>query len=236
MIRKGQDNLSPEESYRLKRLWIEAAFAGTVMESRVAQLKGDVEYHITGLPVAEDTFGVQVFKQMAISAPLAMAIIFLLMWLFFRSALVILPAIYDALIATTATMSLLVITGNTIHIMSSMIPIFIVPIAVLDDVHVISEFFDRYQKTKSRKETIKELMSGLFTPMLYTTLTTAVGFASLALAPIPPVQVFGLFVAFGVIVAWLCSILLYPSSGFDFQIPTDLSYHHNTIGLGILHE
>ena len=33
---------------------------------------------------------------------------------------------------------------------------------------------------------------------------------------------------------WLCSILLYPSSGFDFQIPTDLSYHHNTIGLGIL--
>ncbi|MFP4087319.1 MAG: efflux RND transporter permease subunit [Desulfobacteraceae bacterium] len=211
LLRKGQDQLSSQEGYRLKRLWIEAAFAGSVMESPAAQLKGDEEYHITGLPVAEDTFGVQMFKQMAISAPLAMAIIFLLMWFFFRSALVILPAIYDALIATTATMSLLVITGNTIHIMSSMIPIFIVPIAVLDDVHVISEFFDRYQKTKSRKETIKELMGDLFTPMLYTTLTTAVGFASLALAPIPPVQVFGLFVAFGVIVAWLCSILLVPA-------------------------
>ncbi|MDZ7700486.1 MAG: MMPL family transporter [Deltaproteobacteria bacterium] len=211
LIRKGRDRLTPEESYRLKRLWIEAAFAGKVMESPAAQLKGNEEYHITGLPVAEDTFGVLMFKQMAISAPVAMAIIFLLMWFFFRSALVILPAIYDAMIATTATMSLLVITGNTIHIMSSMIPIFIVPIAVLDDVHVISEFFDRYQKTKSRKETIKEVMSGLFTPMLYTTLTTAVGFASLALAPIPPVQVFGLFVAFGVIVAWLCSILLVPA-------------------------
>jgi len=81
----------------------------------------------------------------------------------------------------------------------------------LDDVHVISEFFDRYQKTGDRKQTLIELMGSLFTPMLYTTLTTAVGFASLALAPIPPVQVFGLFVTFGVIVAWLCSILLVPA-------------------------
>jgi len=211
LLREAENGAVTEQIYRLKRLWLEAAFPQNIIPSRAAELKGNLSYHITGLPVAEDTFGVQMFKQMAISAPLAMAIIFLLMWLFFRSAIVILPAIYDALIATTATMSLLVITGNTVHIMSSMIPIFIVPIAVLDDVHVISEFFDRYQLTRDRKKTIVELMGSLFTPMLYTTLTTAVGFASLALTPIPPVQVFGLFVAFGVIVAWLCSILLVPA-------------------------
>lgn len=205
------DTLNEREQYRLKRLWLEAALPDKIIKSHVDRIEGDEDFHITGLPVAEDTFGVLMFKQMAISAPLAMLIIFVLMWFFFRSALVILPAIWDALIATLATMSLLVITGNTVHIMSSMIPIFIVPIAVLDDVHVISEFFDRYQKTRDRKKTIQELMSGLFTPMLYTTLTTAIGFASLALAPIPPVQVFGLFVAFGVIVAWLCSILLVPA-------------------------
>ena len=205
------ENLNAAEQQRLKRLWIEAALGNKLMPSTAANLQNGEEYHITGLPVAEETFGVEMFKQMAISAPLAMVIIFLLMWFFFRSALVILPAIYDAMLATMATMSLLVITGNTVHIMSSMIPIFIVPIAVLDDVHVISEFFDRYQKTRDRKKTIENLMSGLFTPMLYTTLTTAIGFASLALAPIPPVQVFGLFVAFGVIVAWLCSILLVPA-------------------------
>jgi hypothetical protein len=198
-------------THRLKRLWIEAAFSDHIIESPVPELKGDEEYHITGLPVAEDTFGVEMFKQIAVSAPLAMLIIFLLMWFFFKSAIVILPAIYDAIIATVATMALLVVTGNTVHIMSSMIPIFIVPIAVLDDVHVISEFFDSYQQNKDKKKTLVKLMGSLFTPMLYTTLTTAVGFASLALAPIPPVQVFGLFVAFGVVIAWLCSILLVPA-------------------------
>jgi uncharacterized protein len=55
------------------------------------------------------------------------------------------------------------------------------------------------------------VMSTLFTPMLYTSLTTTVGFASLALAPIPPVQVFGLYIALGVMVAWLWTVLFIPA-------------------------
>ena len=72
--------------------------------------------------------------------------------------------------------------------MSSMIPIFIIPIAVLDAIHIVSEFFDRYQATKDRKKTIHDVMNTLFMPMLFTSLTTVAGFASLALTPIPPVQ------------------------------------------------
>ena len=108
-------------------------------------------------------------------------------------------------------MSALVITGKTIHIMSSMIPIFIMPISVLDSVHILSEFFDRYQHSRDRRQTIINVMDDLFMPMLYTSLTTAVGFASLALAPIPPVQVFGLFVAFGVLAAWVLTITFIPA-------------------------
>lgn len=51
----------------------------------------------------------------------------------------------------------------------------------------------------------------LFTPISYTTLSTAVAFASLAIAPIPPVQVFGLFVAIGVIIAWLLTMVFVPA-------------------------
>jgi predicted RND superfamily exporter protein len=54
-------------------------------------------------------------------------------------------------------------------------------------------------------------MDELWRPMLFTTLTTSAGFASLALTPIPPVQVFGLFVAIGVFLAWLCTVTLVPA-------------------------
>ena len=181
------------------------------LKQKIKTLRGPEQYHITGLPVAEDTFGVEMFIQMAISAPLAMLVIFLLMYAFFRNTIVVLSTLIDATISVICTMGLLIATGHTVHIMSSMIPIFIMPIAVLDDVHLLSEFFDRYQKTRDRRATLLNVMRELFMPMLYTTLTTVAGFASLALAPIPPVQVFGIFVAFGVMMAWLCSVMVVPA-------------------------
>lgn len=172
---------------------------------------GEDAFHIAGLPVAEDTFGVEMFTQMAISAPAAMLVIFALMWLFFRRLVVIVSPMIVAMVAAIITMALLVVTGNTVHIMSSMIPIFIMPIAVLDAVHIISDFFDRYPESKDRKATILHVMEDLFAPMLYTSLTTTAGFGSLALTPIPPVQVFGLFVAIGVMMAWLWTITFIPA-------------------------
>lgn len=182
------------------------------IKEKVATFNGSTaDYHITGLPVAQDQFGVEMFVQMAISAPAAMALIFLLMWVFFRNVKMIISPMLVAMASVIFTMGLLVATGNTVHIMSSMIPIFIMPIAVLDAVHILSDFFDRYQKTKDRKKTLRAVMEELSAPMLYTSITTAAGFGSLALTPIPPVQVFGIFIALGVIFAWLLTITMIPA-------------------------
>lgn len=171
----------------------------------------DATYHITGLPIAQDQFGIEMFKQMALSAPLAMFLIFMLMWYFFRNVRLILAPMIVALISVIFTMGLLVITGHTVHIMSSMIPIFIMPIAVLDAVHILSDFFDRYPHHKDRYRTIRMVMEELSKPMFFTSLTTCAGFGSLAFTPIPPVQVFGIFIALGVFFAWILTITLVPA-------------------------
>jgi len=173
--------------------------------------QGDEEYHITGLPVAEDTFGVEMFMQMAVSAPAAMLVIFILMLLFFRKLVLVISPMIVAMVSVISTMGLLIGLGYPVHIMSSMIPIFLMPIAVVDSVHILSEFFDLYTKEKGRKKTTTEVMGHLFTPMLYTSLTSAAGFASLALTPIPPVQVFGIFVAMGIMIAWVCTVTFVPA-------------------------
>ena len=169
------------------------------------------EYFIAGLPVAEDSFGSEMFKQMAVSAPMAGGIIFLLMLLFFRNLRIVIAPMIVAIASVIWTMGLLILTGNTVHIMSSMIPIFLIPIAVLNSIHIISEFHDRYQKHKHKKTTIRNTVMELFTPMMFTSLTTVIGFLSLATTPIPPVRVFGIFVAFGIIVAWLLSLTFNPA-------------------------
>ena len=165
------------------------------IEEIVAGFRGDEAYYITGLPVAEDTFGMEMFHQMGIAAPLAMLIIFGLMLLFFRNFYLVLSPMLVAMATVITIMGVLVWSGFTVHIMSSMIPIFLMPIAVVDSVHILSEFADRFPRIGSRRETLRRVMRELFRPMLYTSLTSAVGFASLMLAPIPPVRVFGAFVA-----------------------------------------
>lgn len=181
------------------------------LNEKISELGGPEQFHVTGLPVANDTFGVEMFIQMAISAPLAMLTIFILMLLFFRKLLLILSPMILAMVTVIVTMGLLIVTGNTVHIMSSMIPIFLMPIAVLDSVHILSEFFERYQETRDRRKTMAHVMETLFMPMLYTSLTTAAGFGSLAITPIPPVQIFGAFVAFGVMFAWVFTVTFVPA-------------------------
>ncbi len=183
----------------------------TALRDKIDTFAGDEEYHIAGLPVAEDTFGVEMFKQMAISAPIAMVVVFIFLFFFFRKLVLVISPMIVAMVSVICTMGLLIATGNTVHIMSSMIPIFIMPIAVLDAIHILSEFFDRYQETRDRRTTMLNVMKTLFVPMLYTSLTTAAGFASLMLVAIPPVQVFGLFIAFGVLVAWVFTVTFIPA-------------------------
>ena len=181
------------------------------LRDRIATYNGDAQYHITGLPVAQDQFGVEMFKQMAISAPAAMVLIYFLMWLFFRKAQLIIAPMLVAMVAVIGAMGALIATGNTVHIMSSMIPIFVMPIAVLDAVHILSDYYDVYPEHNDRRKALKHTMKELWWPMVVTTATTTAGFASLALTPIPPVQVFGIFVALGVVLAWLATVTMIPA-------------------------
>ncbi|GMQ81103.1 MAG: MMPL family transporter [Rhodothermia bacterium] len=186
---------------------------GTAVEEIVTkELSEGQQYYLAGMPIAEDTFGVEMFQQMGIMAPIAGMVIFILLLLLFRKLTFVLPAMAVAMFSVVWGMGLLIGTGFTVHIMSSMIPVFLMPIAVLDSVHILSEFYDRYPRIGDRRETLRQTMHALFRPMLYTSVTSAIGFGSLMLADIPPVRVFGGFVAFGIMAAWFLTITFIPAS------------------------
>jgi predicted RND superfamily exporter protein len=161
--------------------------------------------------VAEDTFGFEMFVQMGIAAPMAAVMIFIIMLGFFRSFTLVLAPMVVAMATVLATMGLLIACGFTVHIMSSMIAIFLMPIAVVDSVHIMSEFADRYKPGQKARDVAEQVVEHLFRPMLFTSVTSTVGFLSLTLTPIPPVQVFGAFVGFGIMLAFVWTILFVPA-------------------------
>jgi predicted RND superfamily exporter protein len=174
-------------------------------------LVADIDFHITGLPVAEDQFGYEMFVQMGVAAPLAGLAIFVLLWYFFRNFPLIIAPMIVAMATVIIIMGSLIGMGFTVHIMSSMIAIFLMPIAVVDSVHILSEFAEKYKTGDNAGDVVKGVMKHLYTPMLYTSVTSAIGFYSLMLTPIPPVKVFGAFIGTGILLAFALTIIYIPA-------------------------
>ena len=175
-----------------------------------AEAGGSEIFYIGGQRVAEDVFGVLMFLQMAILSPLVGLVIFLGLWWMFKRLSLITAPLLIAMVSVIWTMGLMVWLRIPVHIMASMTPVFLMSYGVVDGVHVLSEFRDKLRHA-GKRQAILEVMTELKLPMLFTSLTTMVGFASLATTPIPPVQVFGLFVAFGVGAAWLLAVTMIPA-------------------------
>jgi predicted RND superfamily exporter protein len=181
-------------------------------EIRAAALKHFAadEIYLAGDPVARDLFGAEMFKLMGIFAPIAGALMMVLMFWMFRSwwlaGVMMLTAMISIMIAMGAAIAL----GFPVHIMSSMAPVFLMAIAT-DSIHIFNEFFQRNRPGFSRAEVVRQTIGAVSRPVRYTALATALGFAVLLLMQIVPVKVFGGIVVLGTIVLRVLSFYLIPA-------------------------
>ncbi|MBI5437981.1 MAG: MMPL family transporter [Nitrosomonadales bacterium] len=186
-----------------------AEIAGKIREI-VSREKGPERYYVAGDPVARDTFGAEMFKLMAIFAPIAGLVMFAARYLMFGDLFLSIALMMDAMIAIAWSMGLLIGLGFPIHIMSSMAPVFLMAIAT-DSIHIFNEFYFRYRERGDKLAAIRETMQAVSRPVRYTALATAAGFAVLLFMNIVPVQVFGGLIAFGTVVLRLFSFSLIPA-------------------------
>ena len=171
---------------------------------------GDDQFYLAGDPIARDTFGAEMFRQMGQFSPIAGMVMCMALWLMFRSGPLVIANMAVAMVSIIWSMGLLIGLGYPIHIMSSMSPVFLMAIAT-DSVHIFNEFSFRFGELKDKRRAILDTMRAVAAPVFFSDITTAVGFASLAIEPIAPVRIFGLVVGFGSLVILLMSFTLVPA-------------------------
>ncbi len=180
------------------------------LHEMVKKEKGKESYYIAGDPVARDTFGTEMFKQMAFFSPLAALIMLAALFLMFSNLPLVFSILTVAMMSVTWSMGLLIGLGFPVHIMSSMIPVFLMAIST-DSIHIFNEFYFRFNEVKDKKKAVIDTIDTVGAPVRYTALATALGFAVLAIGGIVPVRVFGLFVAFGTMAIRLMSFTFLPA-------------------------
>jgi predicted RND superfamily exporter protein len=207
--------------------------------------KGEDKFHIAGDPVARDTFGAEMFKLMAIFAPIAGGVMLLVRYLMFKDLFLSVTLMMDAMVSIIWSMGLLIALGFPIHIMSSMAPVFLMAIAT-DSIHIFNEFYFRYKEKKDKKAAIIETMHAVGRPVRYTAMATAAGFAVLLFMNIIPVKVFGGLIAFGTVMLRVLSFSFIPamftfvkeekieraSQSEDFSISKTSQFLRNLAGYG----
>jgi len=171
---------------------------------------GQDHFYLAGDPVARDTFGTEMFRQMAFFSPIAGFVMCIALWLMFRNVTVIVANMAAAMIGIIWSMGGLIGLGLPVHIMSSMSPVFLMAIAT-DAVHIFNEFAFRLSEGHDKRKAILETMKVVGPPVFYSDVTTAVGFAALATVTIIPVKIFGLVVAFGTLVILFLSFTFIPA-------------------------
>ncbi|GAB4534513.1 MAG: hypothetical protein Fur0020_01200 [Thermodesulfovibrionia bacterium] len=193
---------------------LEKGANGKVIADRIREIikkeKGEERYYIAGDPVARDTFGIEMFKLMAIFAPIAGGVMLLVRYLMFRDFFLSVTLMMDAMISIIWSMGLFIGAGIPIHIMSSMSPVFLMAIAT-DSIHIFNEFYFRYRERGDKRTAIVETMEAVGRPVRYTAAATAAGFAVLLFMHIIPVKVFGALVALGTIMLRFLSFSFIPA-------------------------
>jgi predicted RND superfamily exporter protein len=111
-------------------------------------------------------------------------------------------------LATLITIGFVGFLGWNLDQMFGMMPALIISVGVADTVHIISEFRVYKARLGDRREALRRTLYLVGTPCLLTSLTTAAGFAAMGIAPIKAISRFGIYSAFGVVIAFVLTVTL----------------------------
>ena len=166
-------------------------------------------YHLGGAPVTAGQTAVSMKENSDRLFPAVILVVMVVLLIMFRNPRGILLPLGIAILSVIWTLGTMTLFGIKQNIVSTMLPVFLISIGVADAIHFLTEF-SQHVKKEAKEKAVAKTIKALWSPMLVTTLTTAVGFLSLVNTDIAFIREFGLFVAVGVCYALIITMLLLP--------------------------
>ena len=183
--------------------------------------EGPEKVYVAGRPIVEGTMAYLGPKDMKRMVPIVILVIIIVLYLVLRSVKSTFLTLMVVLFSTVWAFGLMAAVNIPIYAVSTMIPVMLIAIGVADGIHLFSHMYlylrDNPQATK--QEAVMDMLREMWKPVVMTSVTTAVGFISLLTSQVYPIKYFGIFTAFGVMMAMLFSLLLIPAGVLVLGLP-----------------
>ena len=142
-------------------------------------------------------------EEVLMSAVVSGLLVSLVIFVLYRRPYGIAIALVSIALGMLLFLGFLGATGRELSVMSALYPVLMIIVGTSDVIHIMSKYIDELRKGLSRKEAITITIKEIGLATLLTSVTTAIGFASLLTSRIGPIKDFGINAAFGVVIAYI---------------------------------
>ncbi len=177
--------------------------------------------YVAGRPIVEGTLALLGPADMKRMVPIVLIVIFLVLFATLRSLKSTIATLLVVFISTLWAFGLMATVNIPIYAVSTMIPVMLIAIGVAYGIHLYHHLslFMNENPDATKKEAILDMLVQMWKPVSMAAITTAVGFISLLTSQVYPIKYFGLFTAFGVIVAMFLSLFFIPAFIYVTGLP-----------------
>lgn len=172
------------------------------------------DYHLLGRTFFYEAL-VDMQKQELIRTTIfATLLVLLILFLVYRRTVVVAIALSSIILALILFLGVLSLLGKELNTLSSFYPILLLIVGTSDIIHIMDDYLAKLRSGSERQGAMMQTLKEVGISTLLTSVTTAIGFASLLTSKSSVVSEFGINSALGVLIAFItvvgfsCSLLL----------------------------
>lgn len=165
---------------------------------------------VTGTALAQAALGQAVGRDLLQLVPAVVLVIGTLLGLAFRAPGPALISLAEIAVSLVWTAGLIGLFHQSLFVTTLVLPVILIAVGVSDDIHVLRHYFSR-GGAGAGHEGIVSAFTEITPAVLLTTSSTILGLASLAMTPLAPLRVFGLFGAAAIGISTLMTFTLVPA-------------------------
>lgn len=184
------------------------------------------ELHYSGLPYIRSVMARKIQNELFLFVFLSILIAAFVLFMFFRSAKVVISSLIVVAISIIFTLGLIGLFGFKITILTGVIPSLIVVIAIENCIYILNKYHFEYKLHGNKILGLSRVVQRIGFASLMVNTATATGFAAFILVSNQMLREFGIIAAISIMVEYILCILLLPIIFSYMKPPTEKHLKH----------
>ena len=173
--------------------------------------KEGLKIYVAGSPAVNNALKGQMQADMQKFTKVTFLIIIVFLFVMFRRITAVFYPLLVIILSLMATIGTMAWVGVAFKLPTQIVPSLLLAVSVGATVHILSIFFDRYNKKGDKKDAISYTLGHSGLAIAMTSVTTAIGVGSFSGSEVAPISDLGIFASYGVMVSLFLTLTLLPA-------------------------